>query len=261
MTGPRALFIAAVLGKDGAAALAKAEERSREIGTALLPRTIVSWLTLWSPYGYDGALPGLDGTRAGIMKSEAGYTGSVSIGERSYAFENADVYHVAGSIEALMGETPQEIDPNLKDLDLEKLGRSIDLLAKSALANKLAGELDKAADGYGPPVAPRPQEPPVPHTPKAPPTPAKAPRKSKLKIPKIPKNTINITKAEAAHVCDVCGDAQFTASAFVGCTCFKDLAKSVMASPTSTGYLLRFGSDWDQDAVATFLELIGRTHA
>lgn len=133
-------FMEGVLGANGARALFKAAERSAALKGALMPRTILAWLDLATRYQYEGELPGVENTYFTFKKNEAqGFDGAVSIGEDVFSFEKATVYHVAGSIAAALGSEPGAVD-GVKDLDLARLGRSIDLLAK---AQVVAAELEK----------------------------------------------------------------------------------------------------------------------
>jgi hypothetical protein len=77
-----------------------------------------------------------------------------------------------------------------------------------------------------------------------------------VKPPKKP--TLKVTKAEAAASCDACGGSRFRADKFVACMCFRALAKSVTVSPAGDGYVLEFGTGWDDDAIlALALDLKG----
>lgn len=67
--------------------------------------------------------------------------------------------------------------------------------------------------------------------------------------------SIKLTKAQQDMKCPVCKALQVREDAFIGCHCFKVLAKSVKAVVLPGGKLeLQLGEDWDADAIATFLE-------
>ena len=127
-------FLRGVLGLDGAMALTKAAERSSHIGSALLPRTILAWLGVAARSDYEGDLPGVDNTYIQFAKSEDHYTGSISIGEVIYSFEKANLYHLAASIAVALGSDHEGIPPALRDLDIQRLGKNIDTLAKARVA-------------------------------------------------------------------------------------------------------------------------------
>jgi hypothetical protein len=76
MDGRKFQFLKAVLGEDGAKALAKAAERAPELGNALLPRTIMAWLGVASRDDFEGTIPGVENTYLQFTKAEAKYSGS-----------------------------------------------------------------------------------------------------------------------------------------------------------------------------------------
>lgn len=268
-------FLAAVLGDDGARALSKAAERSEELSGALLPRTVIAWLNLAQRFQYEGQLPGLENTHIAFAKSESvpdRYSGSVTIDDSVYDFENANIYHVAGAVALAVGATEADIN-GIRDLDVERLGKNIDLLAKTrlvtqTLAKATVAEIRKAAEGPGSAAAPNAPTPPAAPTPTAPTTNASISitRKKKPKLPKgmkkpaapTPSSTLKLSEAEIKTECGVCGLTQIKGPRFAGCLCFRELAKSVKMTKTETGVVLELGQDWDGDAVITFLESVGR---
>jgi hypothetical protein len=67
-----------------------------------------------------------------------------------------------------------------------------------------------------------------------------------------------VTKAEAEKKCRLCGVSQFRDEDFCGCVCFREMAKSVETARTGSGYMLRFGTDWDDEALTTLAEALGK---
>lgn len=62
--------------------------------------------------------------------------------------------------------------------------------------------------------------------------------------------TARISKAESGVKCGMCRRTQFSDTGFVGCMCFRDLAKSVsILKADASGYTLGFTDDWDADAI------------
>jgi hypothetical protein len=132
------LFLVSVLGAVGAGALVKAAERSAALESALVPRTLLAWVQ--SAPVYEGEVPGVPGAFVSFEKAENGFTGSVGVGEGAYKFEGASLFHLVASVAVAMGIEYQDTPRELRDLDIEKLGKSIDLLAK---AHRAATELEK----------------------------------------------------------------------------------------------------------------------
>ena len=134
-------FLQAVLGEDGARALAKASARSREIEPALLPRAIMAWLGSAGLGDYEGDIPGVPDTYLQFRKSEEGrFTGSVSIDRVVYTFKRASPLHLAASIAVAVGADQESLSPSLRDLDIQRLGKSLDTLVK---ARAVVAELRK----------------------------------------------------------------------------------------------------------------------
>lgn len=293
MDGRKFQFLKAVLGDDGARALAKAAERAPELGTALLPRTIMAWLGVAARDDFEGTIPGVENTYLQFAKAENRYSGSVSVGDDVYSFEAATVLHLGACMAVALGSDHERTSPRLKDLDIQRLGKNIDTLVKARLAiaeihkRALEASVKKAekkpqggaevpgpAHAPTPPLQPLAPEPPVPtQTSKGPivgikPKPPKLPKpkastdqlqtgtnqkQAKSKAP-----TLKVTKAQAEAECSICGCTQFSGAQFRGCVCMRELAKSATAEVQGDGYLLRFGPDWDQDAILTLIESLGR---
>lgn len=286
-------FLKAVLGDDGASALSKAAERAPELGAALLPRTIMAWLGVAARDDFEGTIPGVENTYLQFQKSEDRYSGSVSVGDDVYSFETATVLHLGACMAVALGFDHERTSPRLKDLDIQRLGKNIDTLVKARMAiaeiRKRALEATMAkgekkvqggAEQPGPAHAPTPQEAPLAPIPPSPTQTSKGPivslrpKPPKLPTPKAaddqvqtgtaakpPKSkapTLKVTKAQAEVKCKVCDGEQFSANKFTGCLCMQELAKSTYTEVQPDGYLLRFGADWDQDAILTLIESLGR---
>lgn len=271
---PRKLqFLVAVLGEDGARALAKASERSQELGNVLVPRTIMAWLGMAGRDSYEGDIPGVINSYVQFTKNEQDYSGSVGVGEDVYTFENESIVHVAGAVAVALGIDHERAHPDLRDLDLARLGKSIDLLAKArAVAEKLLKEPDEEsaekAEGPGPAAAPRMQKPPdAPASPqlqvgRGPKASTGAPKTPGLPKPKLPKppgmvKTLKITKSQAERKCSLCGFTQFKGGKFSGCLCLRDLAKHVKSSAEGEGFVLEIGAKLDEEERETLIESLG----
>ncbi len=140
MESPNFNFIAAVLGESGAAALAKAAERSVELSHAFVPRTILAWLQAESEY--EGAIPGVGTGYVNFRKNEHGFSGSIQVGAGMHKFEDESLFHVAASVAVALGLDHGKLPESARDIDIERLGRSIDVLAK---ARRVAVALQKSS--------------------------------------------------------------------------------------------------------------------
>ncbi len=119
-------FLTAILGEDGASALNKAVERAPALNNALIPRAVLSWIK--NIDSFDGELPGLD-NKIVLNKSEAGWTGSLDIKSHIYNFKDAPTLHVCAAIS--YGISDELTPANIKKLDIQNLGKSLDLLVKT----------------------------------------------------------------------------------------------------------------------------------
>jgi hypothetical protein len=184
------------------------------------------------------------------------------------------VFHLAASVALSLGAS-LETD-KLKDVDMVKLGKSIDVLVKA----KYLSDTDVLAKALpGPPHAPSVRGQPTPPSaptkqigqPKPDPSqkPAKAPKeapKPKHKIPKlkvaIPKagKSFGIPEKAAKKECRECGLPLIKNEKFVGCLCFRDMARFVSLAKADNGYSLSFGKSLDEDAVVAILDTLGVNH-
>ena len=260
----------------------KAAERSTALEHALVPRAILAWIQAASVF--EGELPGVVGSFVSFEKNEAGFTGQVGVGEATYKFEDATLFHLAASVAVTMGLEYEETPAELRDLDIEKLGKTIDLLAKARRAAEelekkdfcpgcisskaehgqscKTKDLEKASDGPGPAHSPTAPTPPIPPTPIAPtqvkPSATKPPKPPAGRIP-ITK-TLKLTRSESTHKCPSCGQAQFAGDAFVACLCFRDLVRGVsVIKSDETHFTVSLDlRTWDAESIVTLLESVGR---
>lgn len=135
-------FLTAALGRDGARALLKAVEREPQLADVLIPRAILGWLDFTTTYEYEGSIPGVENSYVQFEKKEDGFDGMISLDSGVYQFEKSSVFHLAAAIGTALGLQPGNVDPELRDTVLVKLGKSIDTLAK---AQVLMQELRKPA--------------------------------------------------------------------------------------------------------------------
>jgi len=130
----RQRFLAAVLGDEGAELLIKTIDRAPVLEHAIVPRTILAWLQ--SASAFEGDV--LEGIQMVFEKSDSGFTGSIAMGGESYEFEEVNVFHVAASVAAALGIRELESE-GIRTLDLERIGKTIDLMSK---AHRVNVELD-----------------------------------------------------------------------------------------------------------------------
>lgn len=143
-------FLEAVLGREGAQALGKASARSEALGNVLVPRTLMSWLGIMTKNEYEGQIPGIDNTFVALKKTESGYYGQVNVGDDVHHFDAVDSYHVAAAMAVAMGLDDKGLDSGLRDLDVVRLGKSIDLLVKARIVTQelLAKKVLDQESGY-----------------------------------------------------------------------------------------------------------------
>ena len=227
----------------------------------VVARTAVSWLRN-SPVG---------DLNCGVLllsKTENGISGCIEFGGGDYLFTDASNEHAAAAIVTSLGVSLDKAI--VKDLDIAKLGKTIDLLVKSVNKKRIA---DKPGIGQ---VA-KPMKPKLPD-----PVPPQIPQiKTKGRISSIPSirqqqkpdpramvpptlpikpgiPNIKLSEKEMVRKCEVCGLCQCNKNQFVGCSCFKGLSKSVKSQLIPGGLQLSFDGNWDLDAVETLLEAVGR---
>ncbi len=271
-------FLKAVLGEDGAASLKKASDRLGDLEGVVVPRAIMAWLGVVARGDYEGELPGVEDSYLDFAKNDNGtYSGSISIGEGVFPFHNATVFQLAASMAMALGSGEIQIDGNFKDVDLVRLGKSIDLLAKAKYVSVL-DTLTKAIPG--PPQAPtqagaptpanpptkqkdKGPKPPKGQMPKKPPIQAKAPKhivpKSKVQLPKVKNRTFALPAKAMKNECQECGRTLIKNEQFTGCLCFSDMARYVKLAKHGNDYSISFLDNKmvDEDAIAAILNTLG----
>ncbi len=258
-------FLREIIGNEGTDALNKAIDTIPVIGTVVVPRAIVSWLSILSKMGYEGAIPGVSNSYFSLIKSEnQTLTGALTINSQLYTFEGADLLHVAASLGVALGIDLEPVDGNLKYKDLTKLGKSIDLLVKSEFIKK-AKALKKADDDdLGTQAAPaNKQDEPLKQAKALLPT--KQPSfnvKSSANGPQQKENIalgqgqkIKVTKSESTKQCEECGGSLFKDEKFTGCVCLKELSKGVKTQATPDGYMLTF-RNLEEDELIALIQII-----
>jgi hypothetical protein len=265
-------FLKAVLGTDGASSLKKAADKYGDLEGAIVPRAIMAWLGVVSRGDYEGGLPGVDDSYLDFTKNQdSTYDGSIAIGEGVFPFQNASVFHLAASVALSLGASLEAT--NLKDVDVVKLGKSIDILvrANDVLTKAIPGPPNKPnVRGVPvPPVVPTKQigqpEVPASQKPKVADKQAKMPKHKipqlKVKLPKVPKKTVAVPASAAKNECDECGQLLIKNEKFVGCLCFRDMAQYVnLVKRDNEHYVLSFDNGVDEDAELAILEALGVNH-
>lgn len=126
-------FLEAVVGHDGAMALAKSAERAKELDQAIFPRAVISWLETIAPIGYEGSVPGVEESKFSVEESEDGYSGSILLGDELHKFEDVSINHVAGCVAVALDLDHERVSQEATPGQLAKLGKAIDLLVKTQL--------------------------------------------------------------------------------------------------------------------------------
>src|SRR6185312_7429037 len=126
-------FLHSVVGKDGAAALAKATTRAPSLETALVPRAIVGWLLAQENQPIDGPIPGVPESHLSLLKNEDSFSGAITIGENVHVFIDETFSKAAAAVAVALGVDARKIDPRIRKADLGNLGKSVDLLIKAEL--------------------------------------------------------------------------------------------------------------------------------
>lgn len=253
-------------------------DQSPHLGPALLPRVILSWVRVAGRGTYTGEIPGIIGSNLSFCKSEAGFSGSIGINDQNYTFRDVGTSHLAASIAVSLG-VDQAIG-DIRDMDLARLGKSVDLLVKANAVRQMRGEAGgKPIHGQtAKPIKPDPQIEPAltqeaapteekPELPAGtvsaakPATPIRPIKSPRVGLPGVPRRSLKVTKSQAATLCELCEIPQFMGAEFVGCQCFRPLAKSVTVTETDGGYNIRLAADWDRESVLSLMESLGYLNA
>jgi hypothetical protein len=238
-------FLEAVLGVNGAAIMSRLADSSEIIKTAAVPRTIMSWLG--SMEGYNDKLPGSE-INLKLVKSESGFY----VEFNGIETEEASIEKAAAVIAVGLGVTSGM--SKFKDVDLAKLGKTIDLLVKAqkGLAGGQGGGL---AQGHHPSVGSAGAvtgEMNASVGPIKPDAPDKAiPTNLKNLSNKAPK--MALSEEESEKVCKVCkGKQKDKKGQIKGCHCFTDLSGTLEVKKSESGYEVTFGVGWDDAAISIF---------
>lgn len=71
------------------------------------------------------------------------------------------------------------------------------------------------------------------------------------------KREVNVSAQEALRKCGECGGRQFNQHKFVGCLCFRGLAKSVTSTQSDGRFVVKFnGMDWDDDSITAIISIL-----
>jgi ribosomal protein S14 len=250
-------FLAATIGLRGLSALETLSKASPDLEAYLPVRTVISWIQ--EVQDWSGPIPGTDSV-ADFKKSLGAWYGTVGVGDSSYLLDSSDIGSVAAAICCSIGAAPGR--PELRDIDIARLGKTIDALVKATsgakgLAAAPLGHTDKIpptlkapdtdnkkSDKKKPkkPVIPKPQAPKVPLD-----------LTAEVEVAKTPK--MKLTLSEAKTRCQLCNIPQFVSNKFVGCYCFRDLAKSVRTTEIPGGLEITL-KGWDEDATITLREAL-----
>ena len=242
-------FFSYILGLQGSLIMESLAKTSEELAAYIPPRVIVGWLRQLD-YG-DVELP-KESLLKTLSKNGYGFSGSYEIEGEIYSFNNTVEEHVAAIVAVASNSIVKSVD--IKEIDLAKLAKTIDLL--------IGNELKKAA-----PKAPANQ---FEHQvnaqnlqPEGPVQPEKTQPAKQLKIPSIKKpkkevqNPLTLTRSESKRICNACGQRMFDGNVFVGCICFKPLAKNAKTTFVDEKHLtITFDEEWDQDSVLSLIEVI-----
>lgn len=206
--------------------------KDADLAAFITPRVITGWLRK-SDCGDLQLKP-----FTSLSKSGYGYTGSIVLKDVNYDFEKVTEEQVAAMISVSLN---QQIQPTIKDLDLAKLSKTLDLLIKKDNRYESKEDIGMAA----------PKIEPVEAINKLPPVVNRVKRQRFSK-------TMLVSEKESKTPCKLCGKAQFVKGEFKGCTCLKSLAKSVKCELKGCNYMLTFGCDCGVDELMTVAEAIGR---
>lgn len=251
-------FLKNVLGEDGLQACNRVNQKMPAMQTILAPRTILSWLTLAVRTNYDGEIPGVNQTYMSLSKHEQGISGIIISNGDSYEFANDDILDVASTLSVVLGVENLLIDPILKNTDISKLGKSIDMLVKArVISNNTVQEessseeskMDKVEEPGGAAAPKKPKKPEMPQVPVA-----VAPTMNKPMKTVSKSFELHIKKSQSEKMCPECGIRQFRADKFSGCMCFRSLAKTVSTKVVKDGYVLSLNkSSWDSETIQTLI--------
>ena len=223
-------LLTTLLGKEGTQAL-ETLLKSEDLASFIIPKAIVSWLQK-AEYG-SLSLDGFDS----LQKTGYGYSGTSKVGNLDYVFDKVTEQQVAAIVSVRLEKT---MSPLVKEIDLARLSKTIDLLIKAQKPAKIEPvEAKVAVDGPKKPEAPMP---PV------------APNETVYRNNTV-KKSFMVSEKDTKTKCKLCGKSQFKDGKFSGCVCVRSLAKSVDTKLVGARYKLTFGSDLGEDEILTIYSL------
>lgn len=229
-------FLKSVLGNEGFKAVDRTILRIPILSSVVIPRTILAWVSTISKYGYVGELPGTPNSYFSLAKNSSdNFDGAITIQDKLYSLNNADLLHVASSVGVALNIETEEIPEQLKQSNLSKLGKSLDLLVKSQIIKQARQSQVEEL-----------------------PEPVLEVKKSELKpkskrAPRKQGHSLKVSKTEAEKRCEECGGEHFFDSKFVGCVCLRDIFQDIRLEKKEDDYVLHFKPDTDPDILHTMI--------
>ena len=234
-------FLKNIIGEKGIEALDALIKMSPTLKSYISPRVVIGWLRN-AKYGQIPNIP--ESPFSSLVKNGYGFTGTALVKSEQYTFSNVPEEHVAAIVTLAFNEVLEPV--STKDVDIAKLAKTIDLLVKAQ--TKVQFERTKPANNLEPmpPVKPDTQNVQ---------TQAVKPKLPKLKKP-VGFKPIKFNKSEVQNRCSVCSGRLFDNEVFVGCTCFKPLAKGVKTNCVNDQITLTFDNTWDQEAILSLTGIL-----
>ena len=124
----KAKFMEAVLGVDGARALAKASA-NKVLSDFLFPRVMISWVDAIEASTVDKPIPGIKNSKLAFCKTDSLYTGVIFYKNEMYELDSITNYQLAGALAILIGG-PVDLSVPIAGIQALKLAKSIDTLVK-----------------------------------------------------------------------------------------------------------------------------------
>jgi hypothetical protein len=134
-------FLGGVLGADGAEALKRAAGKEPSLEPLLVPRAAMAWAL--QKHDHEGTIPGIPNSYLKFKKHGHVWSGTVSVDDSVYSFENASIEHVGAALGVAVG-MDLKASP-VPDRTLSRLGKSIDALVK---AQDLVRKIIEPASSY-----------------------------------------------------------------------------------------------------------------
>lgn len=237
-------FLRETLGTDGAAAMKRAITKDPRLEYYLVPRTCLSWALTKNQF--EGSFPGTD-IYVQFVKSEDGYTGSIGKDNNPVTkFTAPDEFNLVAELLTAFDYKTGVFEGT--DRTLVSLGKSVDALLRARmLTNKfIKGGVDLPGTTAKPFAQGTPEEPLKPVNVQA--------GKTKPKLPKLP--ILKVERKELSKSCKTCDGIMFKSEKFVGCMCWRDLAKHATTTMYSDGAVVEFSKEADRSIVnALYREL------